>query len=58
MREALYYYLTNYTDLTDLVSTRIYPQRVPTGKALPTLSYTFDGRSPEYDQSGADACRS
>jgi len=54
MRVQLYDYLTNYAGLTALVSTRIYPQRVPTGKALPTLSYTFDGRTPEYDQSGVD----
>jgi len=54
MREQLFYYLSNFAGLTALVSTRIYPQRVPTGKALPTLSYTVTGRTPEYDQDGLD----
>jgi hypothetical protein len=54
MREQLYYYLKNFTGLTALVGTRIYPQRVPTGKALSTLSYTVSGRIPEYDQDGLD----
>ena len=57
MRVQLYDYLTNYAGLTALVSTRIYPQRVPTGKALPTLSYTFEGRTPEYDQDGSDGAQ-
>tara|TARA_R100000951_G_C2517147_1_gene142223 strand:+ start:56 stop:463 length:408 start_codon:yes stop_codon:yes gene_type:complete len=54
MREQLYYYLQNYAGLTALIGANIFPQRVPTGKALPTLAYTFSGRQPEYDQDGLD----
>jgi hypothetical protein len=54
MREQLYYYLQNYAGLTSLVGARVYPQRVPTGAALPNLDYVFLGRDPEYDQDGLD----
>jgi hypothetical protein len=54
MREQLYYYLQNYAGLTALIGARIYPQRVPTGAALPYVVFTFVGRTPEYDQDGLD----
>lgn len=54
MREQLYYYLDNYAGLTSLIASRIYPQRVPTGAALPYVNFTFEGRTPEYDQDGLD----
>ena len=54
MREQLYYYLQNYAGLTALIGARIYPQRVPTGAALPAVDFSFSGRSPEYDQDGLD----
>jgi hypothetical protein len=54
MRIQVYDYLSNFAGLTALVSTRIYPQRVPTGKSYPYLSYSFDGRTPSYDQDGFD----
>ena len=54
MREQLYYYLQNYAGLTSLIGARIYPQRVPTGAALPYVDFSFLGRTPEYDQDGLD----
>ena len=54
MREAIYYYLSNFAGLTSLVGSRIYPQRVPTGKGLPYLSFTLSNRQPNYDQDGYD----
>lgn len=54
MREQLVYHLKNTAALTSLVSARIFPQRVPTGQALPNVDFTFDERLPNYDQAGYD----
>jgi len=54
MREQLYYHLSNTAALTSLVSTRIYPQRVPTGKSLPYVDFSFDERDAFKDQGGYD----
>ena len=54
MREQLYYHLANTAGLTALVSSRIYPQRIPTGSALPYVGFTFDSRAASYDQDGYD----
>jgi hypothetical protein len=54
MREQLYYHLANTAGLTALVSSRIYPQRIPTGSALPYVGFTFDSRETSYDQDGYD----
>ena len=40
--------------MTALVSSRIYPQRVPTGQALPYVDFSFDDRDPSKDQDGYD----
>ena len=54
MREQLYYHLANTAGLTALVSSRIYPQRIPSGKDLPYVGFTFDSRDASYDQDGYD----
>jgi len=54
MREQLYYHLANTAGLTALVSSRIYPQRIPTGSALPYIGFTFDSRDAAKDQDGYD----
>lgn len=58
MREQLYYHLANTAGLTALVSDRIYPQRIPTGVALPYVGFTFDDREASYDQDGYDSYNS
>jgi hypothetical protein len=39
IEEALYTYLLGETDITDIVSTRIYPVVLPQGTELPALTY-------------------
>ena len=39
LREAIYNYLSGYTGLTDLVSTRIYSQVMPQGVVYPAVTY-------------------
>ena len=54
MREQIYNYLSNNAGITAIVGDRIFPQRVPTGDALPYLQFTFESRDPSYDQDGYD----
>jgi len=39
IEEAVYTYLLGKTDITDIVSTRIYPVVLPQGTELPALTY-------------------
>jgi len=39
IEEAVYAYLLGKTDITDIVSTRIYPVVLPQGVELPALTY-------------------
>jgi len=39
IEEAVYAYLLGKTDITDIVSTRIYPVVLPQGTELPALTY-------------------
>ena len=39
LEQALVHALRDFTGLTDLVSTRIYPMMVPQGAALPAVTY-------------------
>jgi len=50
---ALYYELTNSTDITDIVSTRIYPLALPQQVSLPAISY-FRVTGPRYHGQGTD----
>jgi len=52
MRQAIQFYLLSVAALTSLVGTRIFPQRAPTGTALPYLTYIVTAQDPDYDQGG------
>lgn len=54
IREQLYFYLQNFAGLTALIGSNIFPQRIPTGKTLPNVSFEFAGRDPQYFQAGLD----
>lgn len=51
---AVYGRLSNYSDLTDLVSTNIYPGRLPPGTRGQAVSYELIGHTPTRAMS-ADA---
>ena len=53
IEEALYAELAGYTNLTDLVSTRIYPMRLPENATLPGVVYYRMSAGRENDFSGA-----
>lgn len=52
MRQAIQFYLQGFAALTAIVSARIFPQRAPTGTALPYLTFIVTGQDPDYDQGG------
>ena len=54
MRQQLYYHLLNDAGVSAIVGAKVYPQRVPSGQALPYVEFTFDGRDASYDQDGYD----
>lgn len=39
IEQSLYAWLTGESDVTDLVSTRIYPNKIPQSAALPAITY-------------------
>jgi len=44
--------LSSYTNLTDIVSNRIYPILAKAGTNLPLIEYTVDTITPEYTKAG------
>jgi hypothetical protein len=54
LREALYYRLSNYANLTSLISTRIYPKMAPQSAALPYVTYEVIGDASHHAH-GSDA---
>jgi hypothetical protein len=49
--KAIYYLLSNYSDLTDIVSTRIYPEVAEQDAAMPFVIYTVVSNEPSDTQS-------
>jgi len=47
IEKGLYAYLTNESDITDIVSTRIFPMIVPQGQSYPAI--TYDRTSGEHE---------
>ena len=43
---AIYAILSNRASITDIVSTRIYPESAPEGAAMPYIVYSVVGNSP------------
>ena len=52
METAIYDILTNTVSVTDVVSTRIYPSRIPQGEILPAVTFQRIGNEPEDDKDG------
>jgi|1_EtaG_2_1085319.scaffolds.fasta_scaffold00431_24 hypothetical protein len=52
METAIYDILTNTASVTDIVSTRIYPSRIPQGETLPAVTFQRIGNEPEDDKDG------
>lgn len=54
INEALYSRLSSYTDLTDLISTRIYRVQAPENTTFPYVTFGIDSQFPVHAM-GADA---
>lgn len=54
LEEGLYSYLSTFAGLTALVSTRVYPDKIPQGATLPCLTYQriSTPREHAHDTSG------
>jgi len=52
METAIYDILINTVSVTDVVSTRIYPSRIPQGETLPAVTFQRIGNAPEDDKDG------
>ena len=52
METAIYDILINTVSVTDVVSTRIYPSRIPQGETLPAVTFQRIGNEPEDDKDG------
>lgn len=52
METAIYDILTNTASVTDIVSTRIYPSRIPQGETLPAVTFQRIGNEPQDDKDG------
>jgi hypothetical protein len=52
--EALYHRLTNYSGLTDLVSTRIYPIKMPQAVTYPAVTFQVISGLPRTHLMGSD----
>lgn len=50
--EALYSHLTVYPSLAALISTRVYPQRLPQRATLPAVKYQQVSRRPVHVRTG------
>lgn len=50
----LYTYLTGKSGITDEVSTRIYPSRVPQGESMPAIVYSIVTSDSGRDQTGVN----
>jgi hypothetical protein len=50
--KAIYYLLSNYTDLTDIVSTRIFPEVAEQDSALPFVIYSVISNEPSDTHEG------
>ena len=50
--KAIYYLLSNYTDLTDIVGTRIFPEVAEQDSALPFVIYTVVSNEPSDTHEG------
>lgn len=55
VREALHYRLNNYSNLTDLVSTRIYSIKMPQGVEYPAVSFHVSSPGPQQHTMNSDA---
>lgn len=49
---ALYTYLQTKTGVTNLISTRMYPDELPQGHTLPCIVYRVISKNPEHDFGG------
>lgn len=54
LKEALYTYLSTYAGLVALIGTRIYPQMLPEGVALPAINFFTVSQPYEYTHDGHD----
>lgn len=52
MEKALYNILSNTTGVTDLVSTRIYPDAIPQDATIPAVTYSRGGTDPDDTKDG------
>lgn len=52
IEKGLFAYLSNESDITDIVSTRIYPMIVPQGTAYPAITYDLTANTPEMTNDG------
>ena len=50
--KAIYYLLSNYTDLTDIVGTRIFPEVAEQDSALPFVIYSVISNEPSDTHEG------
>jgi len=56
--EELYSYLTDQKSVTDLVSTRIFPDYVPQDESLPAIAYILEDDAAVMAQQGPCGLRS
>jgi hypothetical protein len=60
IEEGIYYRLTNFAGLTALISTRVYPFRLPVDVTLPAVTYqrisTPRENTHDQENNGSDGC--
>ena len=57
LEEALYTYLTGYSALTALISTRVYPDLLPENVTLPAVCYQRVSTMPTQTRDGGSEIR-
>jgi hypothetical protein len=54
IEQALFTHITTDSTITDLMGTRLFPNKIPQGQPLPAAEYQQDGGKREHTMAGAD----